>query len=174
MVCLNSARHSLCSRNVGLGYWRSFQRIILSTNQSSDCVVRYLKKSPHQGSRKIKLDIKAYSDGSFSNNFDLTSQLGYKKIYVTEVVAYSLWRTGHSRAVEWYASFWPHKCSPFLNHSISRFPFNNLYELFGHLLPLKLMTDSKSLFDEFTIYSPANEKILAIDLQTVTESDHCN
>lgn len=117
------------------------------------------------------LQITAYSDASFKNNVDNTSQLGYI-IFLTDasgkccVISFSSHKsrrvTRSSMAGETIALAEAFDLSFILKHDLQR--------MLGREIPLLLFTDSKLLFDVITGNRYTTEARLMVDVASVREA----
>lgn len=133
--------------------------------------VRTLKRHPKKGIRHRRLDhktlrIQVYSDSSFANNRDSTSQMGYIILLADahnkcNIVQYRSFKSKRiTRSVigaEVYA-FTEAFDAAFI-------PKHDLEQVLGRRVPiLAMLTDSKGLFDVITKHSMTSERRLMIDL----------
>jgi hypothetical protein len=139
----------------------------------------YIKALRKTGERKLifqnleleTLRIVAYSDASFANNDDLTSQLGFI-VFLTD-------GTGRCNLV--HAS--SHKCRRvtrlILGGEVLAFADafdyaftlrHDLEHMLGRSIPLSMLTDSKSLFDVISKSSTTLERRLMIDIAVSREA----
>jgi hypothetical protein len=115
----------------------------------------------------------SYTDASFANNEDLTSQLGFS-IFLTD-------KTGRCNLV--HAS--SHKCRrvtrSILGGEVLAFADafdyaytlrHNLEHMFGKSIPLSMLTDSKFLFDVISKSSSTLEGRLMIDITVSREASN--
>ena len=138
--------------------------------------VKFLKNTSNQGLRMQKLDreslhLRVYSDASFANNADLTSQLGYiilladkyGKCNVLHYASYKSRRVTRSvLGAEVYAFADAFDFAYVIKH--------DLEEILGQRVPLQMLTDSRSLFDVIVKNSTTAERRLMIDIKDVRES----
>jgi hypothetical protein len=117
------------------------------------------------------LRIVAYSDASFANRADLSSQLAFviilsdasRKRNVINYRSYKSRRVTHSvLGGEILAFAEPFDCAYTLRKDIEK--------MLGRKLPLSFLTDSKSLFDIITKSSSTLEKRVMIDVAVARES----
>lgn len=138
--------------------------------------VKQLQETPKLGLKMQKLDIdslhlKVFSDSSFANNKDLSSQLGYIVLLCDK----------HSRCN--ILHFSSHKSRRVVRSVLGAemysfadafdFAFTAKTDLENILkkdIPLRMLTDSKSLFDIITKNSHTSEKRLQIDIQVIREA----
>ena len=139
-------------------------------------VIEKLRKTAKTGMKYPKLDqeslrIVAYTDSSFANNYDLTSQLGYIVFLVdgknnSAPVAYRSFKakrvTRSVLAAETLAFSEGFDQAFALQHDIK--------QMSGKRIPITMLTDSQSLFDIITKSSYATEKRILIDIAAVTEA----
>jgi Reverse transcriptase (RNA-dependent DNA polymerase) len=133
-------------------------------------------KTPDAGIRQQKLDISslrlvAYSDSSFANNGDLTSQLGYMVCLVDKykrcnIIHYSSYKSKRvTRSVlggEIHAFADAFDCAFTLKH--------DLEGLLCQKVPVTILTDSRSLFDVITRNSATSERRLMIDVSATRQA----
>jgi Reverse transcriptase (RNA-dependent DNA polymerase) len=136
----------------------------------------HLKKDPSHSLKfhKLKLKslrLKVYSDSSFANIEDLTSQLGYIILLtdmtgICNVIHYSSHKSRRvTRSVlggEVYAFADAFDQAFIIKHDLEL--------LLNQRVPLTILTDSKSLFDVITKSSSTSERRLMIDITAVREA----
>ena len=138
-------------------------------------VIKHLQKTADNALLYKKLDvdsiaINAYADASFSNNSDLTSQLGFivvlkDKHYQSNIIHFTSYK---SRRV--VRSILGGEVYAFSDAFDWAFTFrHDLEKLMGRKVPLSMFTDSRSLFDIITKASSTKEKRLMIDLTASRE-----
>ncbi|MEM6805930.1 MAG: hypothetical protein AAF696_31325 [Bacteroidota bacterium] len=135
--------------------------------------INTLKETPSKGIKMRKLDldslyIKVYSDASFANNPNLSSQLGYIVLLcdkndnckILHYTSYKSRRVVRSvLGAEVYAMADAFDYSYKLKH--------DLETILDKHIPLRIITYSKSLFDIITRNSSSIEKRLMIDIKSV-------
>jgi hypothetical protein len=136
-------------------------------------VIKHLKTYPSQVLRfhklvKASLKLKVYAYSSFANNGDFTSQLGYNILLTdkTDQCNISHYSSHKSRLVtrsvlggELYAFADAFDFAFTLKH--------DLQVMLCQIIPLTILTDSKSLFDVITKSSSTFERRLMIDITAV-------
>jgi hypothetical protein len=144
---------------------KSFNAVLESLRKTAD------RKLLFQNLNTNTLRIVAYSDASFANNADLSSQLGFviflsdasRKCNVINYRSYKSRRVTRSVLVGEILAFADaFDCAYTLRKDIE--------QMLGRKVPLSLLTDSKSLFDIITNSSSTLEKRLIIDVAAARES----
>lgn len=138
--------------------------------------IRTLKSSPQRGITLSKLGeqgshIRVYSDGAFSNIVDLSSQIGYIVFLCDDNDNSSIlaFRSFQRRRV--VRSVLGAEVCAFADAFDEAYSIQTmLTQCFGKKLPLRMYTDSKSLFDVIVKESTTTEKRMSIDLRAVNES----
>ncbi|MEM1283154.1 MAG: reverse transcriptase domain-containing protein [Chlamydiota bacterium] len=135
--------------------------------------INKLKESPDDGIKMQRLDrdslyIKVYSDASFANNPNLSSQLGYivllcdkfERCNILHFTSYKSRRIVRSvLGAEVYAM------ADAFDYAFTL--KQDLEIILNQKVPLRIITDSKSLFDIITKNSSSIEKRLMIDIKSV-------
>lgn len=116
------------------------------------------------------LQIVGFSDASFVNNYDLSSQHGYVILLVndTNQAAPIVFRSYKARRVTRYVM--PGKIIAFsykFNYAIDL--TNELSQMLKKRIPLQLLTDSKCLFDVISKGSRTSEKRMILDTAAARE-----
>ncbi len=116
------------------------------------------------------MQIVGYSDASFANNEDLTSQLGFivilkDKFDKASIIHYGSWKchrvTRSVLGAEIYAF------SHCLDFTLAL--ANDLFLILGRKVKTLMFTDSKCLFDTITKLTSISEKRLLIDVAAIRE-----
>ena len=143
-------------------------------------VVRHLHKTSEQRLMYPKLDkeslrLQTYSDASYSNNYDGTSQLGYI-IFLADKDdnCHPLYWSSHkSKRVS--RSVLGSETMAFADAFDMTYAIKRDIELMTNQpIPISMLTDSLSLFDVITKSTITTEKRLMIDLKVVKDSYHRN
>lgn len=116
------------------------------------------------------LKIVGFSDASFANNYDLSSQLGYiiflgnRSDTVVPLVfrSYKARRISHSAMSGEVIAF-----SDMFDYAIAI--SKDIAKLLGRTIPIQLLTDSKSLFDVISKGSRTSEKRMMLDIAAARE-----
>ncbi len=136
-------------------------------------VVKCVRDRPDLALLQQKLDkdslfLRVYTDSSFANNEDLSTQLAYLVLLGDKhdrcnVLHYSCHKS--RRKVRSVMSGEVYPFTDGLDFALTlKF---DLERIIGKHLPLSMVTDSKQLFDVLTKNSTATEKRLMIDIETV-------
>lgn len=138
--------------------------------------IQFLKKHPDRGLKMIKLDtqsihIKAFSDSSFANNIDLSSQLGFiillcDKFDNCNVIYYSSHKSRRIVRSVLGGEIYAFADAFDVAYIIKR----DLEIILDQQTRLQMFTDSKSLFDIITKCTSMTEKRLLIDVKAVREA----
>lgn len=144
--------------------------------KSINALVSYIHRTEHVELKFPKLDhsslrIQAYTDAAFSDNADLSSQLGYI-IFLAD-------KSNNCQPLIWSSHKSKRVTRSVLGSEVMAFAdgFDMAYSLKHDLqlilkkeMPLVMLTDSLSLFDIVTKASSTKEKRLAIDLACVNQA----
>lgn len=139
-------------------------------------IVKQVFKYPDRGILQRKLDkhslhIRVYTDGSFADNSDLTTQLGYiilmcEKNNNCNILHYSSYKS--SRVVRSVLGGETYAFADGMDFGITL--KHDMENMISINLPIKLYTDSKSLFDVITKNTTTTEKTLMIDIKALREA----
>lgn len=117
---------------------------------------------------KVSLQLRVYTDGSFANNSDLSSQLGCLILLAAETGrcvilsfrSYKCTRVTRSVLAAEVVTF----ANGFDHGMLSQ---EQLSALYGFHMPLRILNDSKSLFDVVVKGTMTTERRLQIDLTSI-------
>lgn len=135
-------------------------------------VVRHLRRYPlkltFQPMGTTTLHIRAYSDSSFANNEDLSSQLGFIIFICDEARNCNILHYASYKARRVTRSVLGAETYAFADAFDFAYTLaTDLREMTGLPLPLTMCTDSRSLFDLITKDSTSTERRLMIDISAV-------
>lgn len=139
-------------------------------------IVNHVHRNPGRGLLQRKLDLqtmymRVYADGSFADNEDLTTQLGYL-VFLCDasgscnIVQYSSHKS--RRVVRSVLGGETYAFADGLDYGLSL--KHDLEQMLGRKLGLRMFTDSKSLFDVISKNSTTTEKRLMVDVQAMREA----
>lgn len=151
--------------NAKAEYIKRINSVVSNLKKLPDLVLRY----PKLELSSLKLQV--YSDASYATNKDKTSQLGYFIFLMDK----------HHRChpIYWVSYKSKRSTRSVLGSEVMAFAdaFDMAYTLkfdlqkiLGKELPLRMLTDNKSLFDVLTKATSTTEKRLMIDIQTVRDA----
>ena len=117
------------------------------------------------------LSLAVYSDAGFATNWDLSSQLGFVVLMVDRRKRCSFLHWNSYKCSRVTRSVLGAEVYAFCDAMDVGISFQlALQPILGRLIPVRMLTDSKSLFDTITRRSQTSEKRLLIDLATVRDS----
>jgi len=157
---------------ITLEQWRTTSGAAIKRLNST---IKRLRNSPDESMRFPKLDkdtlrICVYSDASFANNEDLSSQMGYI-VFLTDAsnrCAPMAYKSVKCKRIT--RSVLAAEAIAFAEGFDQGFTLkNDLRESLGRDVPLTILTDSKTLFDVITKSSYTQEKRILIDLACARE-----
>lgn len=139
-------------------------------------IVFQVHEYPNRGILQQRLDvatlqIRIYTDGSFGDNDDQTTQLGYlillcdkyNKCNIIQFTSHKSYRVVRSVLGSETIAF-----ADGLDNGLAL--SHDLNSILQARLPIRLYTDSKSLFDVITKNSVISEKRLMVDVQAIREA----
>lgn len=138
--------------------------------------VRQLQEDPGRVIEMKKLDlsslhIKAFSDSSFANNSDLSSQLGFTILLCDKYNNCNILQFSSQKSRRITSSVLGAEVYAFAGCFYAAFSLKrNLESMTNSTIRLQMLTDSKSLFDVIKKCSTTAEKRLMIDIKVVRQA----
>lgn len=139
-------------------------------------VVKHVKEHPtlplkYQRLDKDSLKLKVYSDSSFANNDDHSSQLGYIVLLVDKTNKCNILHLSSHKSRRVTQSVLGGEVYAFADaFDIAYIMKHDLESITGKCIPLTMLTDSKSLFDVIAKCSTILERRLMIDISVVRQA----
>jgi hypothetical protein len=141
-------------------------------------IIRHLRATPDVKLRFLKLDIQSlkllvYTDASFANNANLTSQLGYIVVLSDDSGSASIINYQSSKSRRVARSSMASETLAFSHGFDSAFLLrHDLERVLGQTIPMVMFTDSKALFDILTRNKSSTERRLMVDVAAAREAYH--
>lgn len=169
---------AVCRPDLTFAFSKAAQVIIPTLDDCKE-LNKYIKvcmDSPSRGLKFVKLDsasvsVSVFVDASFASNKDMTSQLGFIITLMDNNQTANILHYGSIKAKRVARSVLAAELFAMVHgFDISSTLRLTLNELYGKIVPLKIFTDSKSLYDSMVRINSTTEKRLLIDLIMLRQS----